>query len=42
MKTYLWMLILLGINWGGFIYLLVRTSSREAARTKLKKNQGEE
>ncbi len=36
MKTYLWMAIMLAINWGGFIYLLVRTSRREAAKTKPK------
>ncbi|GEM_PF-810252 len=35
MKTYIWMAILLGLNWGGFIYLLVRTSRKEAARAKL-------
>lgn len=34
MKTYIWMALLLGLNWGGFIYLLVRTSRKEAARGK--------
>jgi len=39
MKTYAWMVILLSINWGGFIYLLVRTSRKEAARAKINKTK---
>ncbi len=34
MDTYVWMAILLGVNWGGFIYLLWRTSKKVAARAK--------
>jgi len=30
----LWMIILLGINWGGFVYLLWRTSKREKTKAK--------
>jgi hypothetical protein len=37
METYLWMVIMLAINWGGFIYLLVRTSRKETSKTKSKK-----
>jgi len=40
MKTYVWMVILLGLNWGGFLYLLVRTSRKEAAKTKAEKEVG--
>ncbi len=36
METYFWMAIMLAINWGGFIYLLVRTSRKEVAKTKPK------
>lgn len=36
MKTYIWMIILLGINWGGFIALLVRTWRKETAKAKAK------
>lgn len=35
MRTYVWMVILLGINWGGFLYLLWRTSKKEARKAKL-------
>ncbi len=28
-KTFVWMLLLLGINWGGFIWLIVRTLKKE-------------
>jgi len=28
MKTYLWMVVFLAINWGGFAALLVRTMRR--------------
>jgi hypothetical protein len=34
---YIWLAILLGINWGGFIILLVRTTRKETARVKEKK-----
>ncbi len=34
MKTYLWMAIMLTINWGGFIYFLIRTSRKEAGKAK--------
>jgi len=34
MKTIIWMVILLGLNWGGFIYLLLRTLRKETAKTK--------
>jgi hypothetical protein len=37
-KTYVWMAIILGINWGGFIIFLVRTSRKETARTQGGKN----
>jgi hypothetical protein len=37
LKTYVWMIILLGINWGGFILFLVRTSRKESAKTKERK-----
>lgn len=40
-KTYIWMAVILGINWGGFIIFLVRTSRKEAARAKGRKNAGE-
>jgi hypothetical protein len=39
LKTYVWMIILLGINWGGFIALLVRTSWKESAKTRDKETQ---
>lgn len=32
MDLALWMIILLGINWGGFAYLLWRTSKKEAEK----------
>jgi hypothetical protein len=38
LKTYVWMVILLGISWGGFVVLLARTLRKESARTKEKKN----
>jgi hypothetical protein len=37
LKTYVWMIILLGINWGGFILFLVRTFRKESAKTKERK-----
>jgi hypothetical protein len=37
LKTYVWMIILLGINWGGFVALLARTLQKESARAKMKK-----
>jgi hypothetical protein len=37
-KTYVWMAIILGINWGGFIAFLVRTSRKETARARGRKN----
>ena len=36
-KTTLWMAIILGINWGGFIVFLVRTSRKEAAKSRNRK-----
>jgi len=36
LKTWIWMAILLGINWGGFIALLIRTMRKEGARAKEK------
>ena len=30
-KTYLWMIIFLGVNWGGFAFLLLRTMRRMKA-----------
>ena len=33
-KTYIWMAVILGINWGGFIFFLIRTSRRETAKAK--------
>ncbi len=33
-RTWLMMAILLGINWGGFIALLVYTSRREARKQR--------
>jgi hypothetical protein len=32
-KTYLWMAFFLGLNWGGFIALLLRTLRRSSAKT---------
>ncbi|HUU37806.1 MAG TPA: hypothetical protein VMW46_06325 [Candidatus Desulfaltia sp.] len=40
LKTYIWMAIILGINWGGFIFFLVRTSRIEAAQAKRQKDDG--
>ncbi len=40
LKTYIWMAIILGINWGGFIFFLVRTSRKEAAKTKRREDSG--
>ena len=34
LETYIWMVIILGINWGGFAFFLVRTSRGEAAKAK--------
>jgi len=34
LKTYIWMVILLGINWGGFIALLVRILKKEGSKAK--------
>jgi hypothetical protein len=34
LKTYIWMALLLLINWGGFIALLVRTMRKEGSRPK--------
>jgi hypothetical protein len=34
LKTYIWMAILLLINWGGFIALLIRTLRKESAKAK--------
>jgi len=34
LKTYIWMAILLLINWGGFIALLIRTLRKEGAKAK--------
>ncbi len=39
LKTYVWMVILLGISWGGFVVLLARTLRKESARAKEKKTQ---
>ncbi len=36
-KTYVWMAIILGINWGGFIIFLVRTSRQETAKVRGRK-----
>ncbi len=33
-KTYLWMTFFLGLNWGGFIVLLLRTLRKDSARAK--------
>ena len=38
LKTYIWMAIILAINWGGFIAFLVRASRRQAGRAKGPKN----
>jgi hypothetical protein len=40
LKTYVWMAIILGINWGGFIVFLVRTSRKEVAKARGRKNGG--
>ncbi len=32
MDIALWMIIILGINWGGFVWLLWRTSKKEAQK----------
>jgi hypothetical protein len=37
LKTIIWMAIILGINWGGFIFFLVRTSRKEAAEARGRK-----
>ena len=37
-KTYIWMAIILAINWGGFIAFLVRASRRHVGRAKGRKN----
>jgi hypothetical protein len=29
MKLAIWMVIILGLNWGGFVYLLVRASKKK-------------
>lgn len=40
LKTYVWMATILGINWGGFIFFLVRTARKEAAKTKRREHAG--
>lgn len=40
LKTIFWMAIILGINWGGFIFFLVRTSREESARAKRREDAG--
>jgi len=34
LKTYIWMAILLGINWGGFIALIILTMRKEGTKAK--------
>jgi hypothetical protein len=34
LKTYIWMAILLLINWGGFIVLLIRTMRKQGPKAK--------
>jgi hypothetical protein len=41
LKTYIWMAVILGINWGGFIIFLVRTSRIEAEQARRQKKDGE-
>ena len=38
-RTWLMMAILLGINWGGFIVLLVYTNRREARKQRQASNR---
>jgi len=33
-QTIIWMLVLLSINWGGFIWLIVRTLNKERVKPK--------
>jgi hypothetical protein len=40
LKTYIWMALILGINWGGFIIFLVRTSRIEAEQAKHPEDDG--
>jgi pimeloyl-ACP methyl ester carboxylesterase len=37
LKTYVWMVILLGISWGGFVVLLALTLRKESVKAKKKK-----
>lgn len=40
LKTYIWMAIILAINWGGFIVFLARASRKKLGRAKGRKNGG--
>jgi hypothetical protein len=40
LKTYIWMAVILGINWGGFMAFLIRASRQEVAKAKGRKNVG--
>jgi hypothetical protein len=40
LRTYIWMALILGINLGGFIFFLVRTSRKEAARSRRREDAG--
>jgi hypothetical protein len=39
-KTYLWMAFFLGLNWGGFIALLLRTLPKDSAKAGRHKVNG--